>query len=215
MKEVSKMFQRTIGIAATLVILVAAAALVPQRGKADSTKDVLITNGPSQPVPVSLAEGTKVGINGTPAVNVANTPTVNLAPGTIVGVRSESAPEPATFVSVFVLHEGERSINVPVFTVPAGKRFVLEDFSGNVDLPTGQQLFTVSLSVRNVEVVAPATFVGTHDTPNVDFDVYAFGRPARLYANAGNTVNAQVVREETTGAASVAVSVIGYLVDAP
>jgi hypothetical protein len=209
------MLRRTIGIAATLVTLAAAVAVVPQRGGADSTKDVLVANGPTQPVPVKLAEVTNVAINGTPAVNVANTPTVNLAPGTVVGVRSESEREPATFFSVVPLGDGEFRADQPVFTVPAGKRFVLEDFSGGMDLPTGQKALTISLSAGDGEVVAPATFAGTHDTPNVDFDIFNFGRPARLYANAGVTVYAHASRDARKGFANAFVNAIGYLVDAP
>jgi hypothetical protein len=217
-------------------------AMLPQRGKADSTKDVVVVNGPSQPVPVSgsigvsgtvnanvtntpnvnvtalpavqLAPGTSVGISGTPGVNVLNQPTVSLASGTVVGVTNTSALQPVVLNTLVPLSPGQAGNNANAFTVPAGKRFVLEDISGSATLPTGQKLLDVALGVGGnptTFVDAPITFRGTAATGVVD--VFQFGRPARGYAEAGYTTFASVERDSGTGNGSVFVTVIGYLVN--
>jgi hypothetical protein len=74
--------RRSVELAGMLVMLAAALAVVPQRGKAADVDPVLVVNGLKKPVPVTLTGGT-----GTANVNVTNQPTVSVAPGTSVGVN--------------------------------------------------------------------------------------------------------------------------------
>jgi hypothetical protein len=234
------MLRKAVGIAGTMVMLAAAAVVVPQRGTADSTKDVLVVNAPSQPVPVTgnvslggtanvnvtntpnvnivslpavqLAAGTNVGISGTPNVNVANQPTVTLAPGVVVGVRDEGARNPFQRITDILLPDGAIGNGVDLFTVPAGKRFVLDDISGIARLPIGEKLASAYIQFKDslVEIQAPIAFSGTGPLSE---DIYEFGRQARAYGNPGETVAADVARSDASGPASAVFTITGHLVD--
>jgi hypothetical protein len=195
-----------------------------------NTPKVNVTNTPNVNVSalpaVQLAPGTNVGINGTPNVNVANTPTVKLAPGTNVGitgglsiapgtvlnVQNAVAVQPVGLGAVFTIHDGTSGSQlVDLLTVPDGKRFVLEDYSGHANLPIGQglTLVPVHLGLGNEVDVTPA-FTGTSAGGG---DEFSWGRTARAYAEAGTTVSVGAQRSGTANDASVTVFISGYLVD--
>jgi len=236
------MLRRAAGVAGTIVMLAAAVAVVPQRGKADSTKDVRVVNPLSQPVPVTgsvalggtanvnvtntpdvnvaslpavqLAAGTTVGINGTPNVNVANQPTVALAPGAIVGALNANALQPVRKQVEVQFNDGDEGGRVLAYTVPAGKRFVLEDLSGNAFLPSGQKLVGVSFGLGD----GPNTFVHLTPTPTgpdaiAPQDLFEFGRLARAYVEPGDTSFVDAARSSTSGIGGVFVTITGYLID--
>jgi hypothetical protein len=235
------MLRRAIGITGTIVMLAAAAVVVPQRSKADSTKDVLVVNAPNQPVPVSgnvaiggtanvdvtntpnvnvaslpavqLAAGTSVGISGTPNVNVANQPTVRLAPDTVVAAVNANARQLVQTLFEMDIVGGKFQNAATMYTVPPGKRFVLEDVSGHALLPTGQKLVIAELVLQDPPRITefPVSFSGT--TFGVDW--FLFGRTARGYANPGASVQAIAQRSDSSGDAQVIFNLSGYLVDLP
>jgi hypothetical protein len=101
-----------------------------------------------------------------------------------------------------------------LFTVPNGKRLVVEDVSGVGLLPTGQKLLIAELlfSDNASAIEAPITFSGAQGGAA---DFFQFGRVARAYVNAGVNVSVTSVRSDNTGAASVFFTLSGYLADLP
>jgi hypothetical protein len=184
----------------------------------NGTVNANVTNSPNVNVTglpaVQLAPGTSVGINGMPSVNLANQPTVNIAPGTVVGVRSEDALRPVS-VNAAGTFTNSSPIIFDVFTVPAGKRFVLEDISGEADVTAGQRIGEVILrgsSSRNEVYAGPPVFIGTQFGPG-GRDVFEFGRLARAYFEPGEDVTATAFELGTVSNGQVAIDVHGYLVD--
>jgi hypothetical protein len=262
------MLRRAVGIAGTIVMLAAAVVVLPQRGKASDIDNVLVVNGPRRPVPVTgnvalsgtasvnvanqptvslapgtsvgvqgtvnanvtntpnvnitglpavqLAAGASVGINGTPNVNIANQPTVSIASGAGVGVRNEDALQPVS-VNAVGTFTNSSPINLDVFTVPAGKRFVLEDISGEADMTSGQRIGELVLrgsSSRHEVYAGPPVFIGTQFGPSGS-DVFEFARLARAYFEPGEDVTATAFELGSVSNGQVAIDVHGYLVDLP
>jgi hypothetical protein len=225
-----------------MVMLAAAVAVVPRRGKADDVDPVLVVNGPKRPVPVtgnvaiggtanvnvtnqptvSLAAGTSVGVNGTVNANVTNTPNVNvtglpavqLAQGTVVGTVNASAVQPMQATVTVHLDAGTNFGALDAFSVPPGKRFVLEEFSGGVDLPAGEKAIfaRVELAQQLVFVFSPVSFGGT-DT--MGRDTFQWNQLCRADANPGERLRVLIVRDSLTGDGIGVLTVSGYLVDLP
>jgi hypothetical protein len=235
------MLRRSIGIAGMLVMLAAAVVVVPQRGKAEGTKDVVVVNGPSQPVPVSLGSGATVGISGTvntsvtnqptvnlpagtrveisgtPGVNVLNQPPVSLAPGAAIGATDANALEPLQVRVPIQIPDGAYAVDSLALTVPAHKRFVLAELSGAAKIPTGQRVLEASAFVDDpamtLHVGAPVTFTGT-DQDGI-LDRFQWGRVSHAYANPGDQVRVELERNDSTAGGVVEFDVAGYLVDLP
>jgi hypothetical protein len=235
------MLRRAAGIAGTVAMLAAAVVVVPQRGKAESSKDVIVVNGPSQPVPVSLgagatvgvsgtvntnvtnhptvnlAAGTSVGINGMLGVNVLNQPAVSLAPGAVIGATDANALEPFQARIPIKIPDGADAVSALALTVPARKRFVLAELSGAAKIPTGQKVLEASAFVDDpamtFHVGAPVTFTGT-DQDGI-LDRFEWGRVAHAYANPGDQVRVELERNDSTAGGVVEFDIAGYLVDLP
>jgi hypothetical protein len=212
---------------------------VPQRGTADSTKDVLVVNAANQPVPVSgnvaiggtanvnvinapnvnvaslpavqLATGTSVGISGTPNVNVANQPTVSIAPGSVLAVSNGDALQPVLTSGKLFVVDGKAGAAGTIFTVPDGKRFVLEDVSGSAIMPAGQSVNSIQIGDEVTDMFVPVAFSGPYLIPG--FDTYQFGRLARGYWGPGRHVEGIIERNSASGLGSVYFTLTGYLVD--
>jgi hypothetical protein len=207
------MLRSVVGVSGTLLALGAAVALVPQRGRASDVDPVLVVNGPKRPVPVTLAGGT-----GSANVNVVNQPTVNLspdssvglAPGTLVGVRNKDGLEAVQSNVGVGMNDGAPGAEVVAFSVPAGKRFVLEDVSGVIHLPGGQKLINAAVVTSSSEMYTPVTFAGTASNGQ---DVFLIGRAARAFADPETDVKVGAQRNDTTGIATGAMTIAGYLVD--
>ena len=146
-------------------------------------------------------------------VNVVNTPNVNIANTPIVQDRDNPARQP------FAYSAGPQNWigNAPNisfdFTVPGGKRLVIEQVSVIAHLTAST---TQKLSARVVILVSPFPFyrfVGT-DAGQTDF---VASSQMRCYADAGTSVTILVTRSDTSGGgANVAsVSLSGYLIDIP
>lgn len=100
-----------------------------------------------------------------------------------------------------------------IYTVPAGKRLVIEFASMNANLPAGQ---TAQLAIQTS---AGGETVNHHfplTPPAVPFQgqgAAAAGQQVRLYADAGTVVTVQGTRNIATGTAFFNFSISGYLVD--
>lgn len=179
-----------------------------------------------------------VGIAGTPNVNIANSPNVNLPVGETVLGGKQAVP----FVNI---NDGrqviQRSIDVsipngaiggpfpPIYTVPPGKRLVIEFVDGILFALPGQNMaVTIATSVGGLIVqhtiwppfIAPQT-IPANDPSTQGIQVLGASQQVRLYADPGTVVSATVIRpnstvsQAATGPASAIVTISGYLVDVP
>jgi hypothetical protein len=176
-----------------------------------NTPNVNVTGLPA----VQLAPGTNVGINGTPGVNVLNQPMVGLAPGSILAATNADALQPVELDVAFSIPDNSDLGSANLFTVPAGKRFVLEDFSGEALIAPGDSLLSAEIGVGSPSVPVQVRAVPslTGNFPQLMLDAFFFGRIARGYAEPGATVTATVLRDGTLGKGGVDVAISGYLVD--
>jgi hypothetical protein len=244
----TEMLRKVAGLTGGFVMLVAALAILPQRGKADDVDKVLVVNGPKKPVPVTgnvaLAGPVDVNVTNTPSVNVTNTPSVNvtntpnvnvtntpnvnvtglpavqlaagtsvgLAPGTVVGAVDANAHQAVQKLDQFTIPANITSLVVTAYTVPAGKRFVLEDFSGSALVPTGQKVTIAGIVANGASQAMEAvpSFVGP---AGGGFDTFVWGRLARVYAEPSTNVQVVVGRNPNADTADVFYALSGYLVD--
>lgn len=116
-----------------------------------------------------------------------------------------------------------------IFTVPAGKRFVIEDIAVFARTRTEGQRFMVSVTLHTANDVfppdAPAFAGGLYAIPLADSGLvqndgtrfHVGSRSVRLYADAGTNVHAELQRQTVVndGEDFAHVTLSGYLVDAP
>lgn len=207
-----------------------------QTVKADQPDAVIVTNTPL-PVQGTVAATQSglwnVGITGTPTVNVGNLGAVHLTDnGNPLNVHDVDRPtqQPfSQFIECNLVPEGQgRPQNfcdpgVILPAVPAGKTLVIEDYSGNCEVPTGSvvtlsgfDLFTVSatqVGIFSGAVRGPATLAGTLAATGQTR--FVFGRAAKLYAPAGSTLQPTVLSTSTgpTSQGSCMVFLNGYFVN--
>jgi hypothetical protein len=158
-----------------------------------------------------------VSLNGTPSVNIANTPIVQL---------NNSSVNPLLVRDVDVMARQPFQLNIQVglgsgildnyktFTVPAGKRLVIEYVSGRAGLGDNQlpsfQLGTFTNGDANP---TPHYLAAQQTTPG--FGLYVISQPVRIYADAGSLHYVAIVRGSGEGTADVHVSISGYLENVP
>jgi hypothetical protein len=109
----------------------------------------------------------------------------------------------------------EDSHNVS-FTVPDGKRLVIESVSINVGVDSGSGQKIVLTAVQAVTnghledyIMAP-TFSGTSTSGR---DLYTVSQPTTIYADGGTEVHVFATRNTFTGGAIMNASVQGHLID--
>ncbi|HEX6730775.1 MAG TPA: hypothetical protein VF074_12210 [Pyrinomonadaceae bacterium] len=137
-------------------------------------------------------------------VNVVNTPSV----------RDADNPARQPFTETLV------TPNKPSFTVPAGKRLVIEFVSGDGFITSGQKFLntslqctvTTSVGVADVLHAFTPTLMGTQNTGNGPFDIFSISQQTRLYVEPGGKVS--IFMNNTAGVAGLGFTVTGYLVDA-
>jgi len=175
-------------------------------------------------------------------VNIANTPlpvtgSVTLAPGASVNVNS-SVANPVRVRSVNdAIQPVQASVSctspsntigcgpATIYTVPTGKRLVIEYASMDACLLPGQ---TVELSIYTtlgsaftrhyVNISPPAAGPGvTNIGCNLPAasSITTVGQALRLYADAGTTVDVEGDRNAIAGSANLHFTISGYLVDVP
>ena len=190
----------------------------------------LISPGSAAPAPSvqqvkivdPLASGmVSVNVGNTPSVNVASLPTVNAAQSGVWMVdvngvalmRDVDNPARQPFRGNFGLGMVDsQASHQQDFTVPVGKRLVVEFASGMCQLPTGQKcrfVVTDSLSGVNIELVSNAqgSFAGA--------DVFVAAQTLRHYVEPEANLIVYVSRDPATGTGAARMDVIGYYVDVP
>jgi hypothetical protein len=172
---------------------------------AQVTSVFITNNGASQAVPVHE--------QGTASVSVANT----------VPTKASDNPalQPVEQTEAFTLASGESGGGGTVYTVPGGKRLVIETASVVAQLPTTQQ------AVANLLInLAGAT---GHTGPGIGVFVIPMALQfdngsgavsngalgSHMYADAGTTVDVSIGRSDGTGTGTFTVAIAGYLVNTP
>ena len=152
----------------------------------------------------------------TTSVNVVNTPDVNIVnlPSTPVPVREVNNPAIQPFQAAgFYPFTGQGSGGViTLFTVPNGKRLVIEYATAQGQLPMGAKLQGfITTTVGGV--TAEHQLVMIDQGVLAGSVVFAAAQPMRLYADPGTTVLADVGRDPFTGGGGVAVTISGYFIE--
>ena len=191
------------------VIGVAIATLTTSSLFAANTSNVNVVNTPN----VNIANTPIVTLSGTPSVSITGTPNVNVANTPIVQDRDNPARQPFTY------NAGDAWIgNAPnisfYFTVPGGKRLVIEQVSVSAHLTASTtQKLSAEVQIFNGSPFTFYRFVGT-DAGQNDF---VASSQVRCYADAGTSVALLVTRSDTSvgGVNFGEVSLSGYLIDTP
>jgi len=198
-------------ILAVSLTIIAAAVTVQSAFSAQTSPpgpDVRVINTQTNPVPVTLTGNLAVDTSTNAPLlvrdvdNPARQPVIRLADD----------------VNVLV---GETQASKQMYTVPAGKRLVIEFVSVRTFVgPPGQKLFVavgVSDGQTTYDINLAPTLVGTFTvgTGGTTGDRSAISQQTRLYANAGDTVRAFVQKNDDVGAGQATITVMGYLVDVP
>jgi hypothetical protein len=189
-------------------VLVTIVLLVTGWGSAMAAQvtSVLITNtGTSQAVPVHE--------QGTASVTVTNT----------VPTKASDNPafQPAEETEAFTLTPGATGGGGTVYTVPAGKRLVIETASVVAQLPTTQRAIANLLINLAGATGHTGPGIGVFMFPmELQFDngttaLSAGTLGSHMYADAGTTVDVSVGRSDGTGTGTFTVAVAGYLVNTP
>jgi hypothetical protein len=112
----------------------------------------------------------------------------------------------------FNLADGFSEVCMPIATVPAGKRLVIEYVSAKVNIPGGQKLRALNVFTNLNGDFAYHFLV---PTPTGAFNEYVAGQQVRLYADPNTQVNICASRDTGDGIAPVQATISGYLVDLP
>ena len=101
--------------------------------------------------------------------------------------------------------------NTSFFTVPSGKRLVIEYVSGQGTLPAGDKLLFVRLQVETQGSIVLHRFLPVLTGTEGNVDVFLVSQQTRLYADPGSTV----ILSGPPANVIFSVTVSGYLVDVP
>jgi hypothetical protein len=209
---------------AAIVILAAVGFLINSHQAA--------AQGPPSGLAVNIVNPLPVPISGSLTSTV--TGTVSLAPGTTVGLASGASVHLNNTVTDPVRVRNVNDAIQPFqastqcsttadgcsgqISVPAGKRAVIEYFSGSASITggAGQIVFpeiTTTIGGAAVDNLVPAT------SPTVSFEAFGiiqWGQQVRLYSDSGATVLVHAFRSGIgMGAATFTFGITGYLVDVP
>jgi hypothetical protein len=186
-----------IGLVLALLLLAGPAAAAPTI----PSIPVQVTNDAAHAVPVTL-QGT-AAVQGT--VKVAG----DQAPAAAIQAQG-TCPQSCTTTGF---------ADVLLFTVPAGKRLVIEHASGFVQLPAGAQ------ALYSLQTAVAGTYLGGAPYPFTPLDhllgpaaqagtTFSVSNALRLYADPGTTVIFHVdVETAVSGIEYVFANISGYLVD--
>jgi len=194
----------------------------------DAGINVNVVNTPANPVPVTGTVSVTGAVTGTVTGTVGLTAGTSVLVGNTVAnpvrVRNvNDAIQPVQAQASCLV--GSLGCLPTIYTVPAGKRLVIEYASMRVCILPGQSA-TLSIATQvgdqavfhYLNVTPPAAAPGTvaigcnAGTPSSEV---AVGQQVKIYADAGTGVVLTGSRNSTVGTASFQFSISGYLVDVP
>jgi hypothetical protein len=100
-----------------------------------------------------------------------------------------------------------------LYTVPSGKRLVIEYLSAIVFVQTGQKVLLTKISgAQDADLIAIPSFVGQTVQ---GFDFFQSSQLVKGYVDAGGTVEFLIQRDSFNGQMFFKLTMTGYLVDVP
>ncbi|HTO69734.1 MAG TPA: hypothetical protein VMR31_07720 [Myxococcota bacterium] len=128
------------------------------------------------------------------------------------------ARQPLSFrASISVLPGAENGFARPAYTVPAGKRLVIEHVSAIGNVASPEQVFTITVYADSGSVYTylPVTNLSAQEDAPTRHDVVA-SQPLTMYVDPGDSVDIEISSDGgANGVLSMSVSVTGYLVNLP
>jgi hypothetical protein len=129
--------------------------------------------------------------------------------------------QPVSIVASEDFGANEFANSLAVYTVPAGKRLVIQYVSGEAGLPAGQaitrQIVGVSDPSQPLNDLSDVFLPTSSSVPCTGGcggdQALVINQAVTLYAEAGQQINLSVARNGSTGTGFVLMDVIGYLVD--
>jgi hypothetical protein len=175
---------------------------------------VLITWGAFSILPAMFAA------NGPPPITVSQPVDVVVKNTAAAAVQVEDINNPAFQPFSF---RATRDINLgnvaasAAFTVPNGKRLVIEFVSFGYILPPGQTPRFTAITIHNpvTNIISEFLFFMNRQSSTLTEDVFVGTSPTRLYASAGETVTLVFERAVSTASGQGRVSISGYYVNVP
>ncbi len=183
---------------------------------------VVVTNTPSQPIPVTGSLGVggtvqaqqsgvwTVGISGTPTVNIGNAVQVASSVSNPVSVRDVNEGfQPYQAKVFYAVHTGDTRATASTSPIPPGKRLVLQTVGVDMTTPPSGQTFGLFVLNR----------VGGQEgdyplTPTPVGGLFSFTQPLTIYADPGTVLTAGIVTPGgALGFIFAAVTFSGYLVN--
>lgn len=126
------------------------------------------------------------------------------------------ASQPFAFSSSPVGFGSSLSLELPLITVPAGKRAVVEHVSCINFLASGNNFVRMEIGFVTGGVSRRHQFV--HDFVGGSLisgiDIWSFSQPVRLYADAGTAIRMSALRRSASGSGGVECDISGHYVDA-
>lgn len=218
MKRIKQCILATFGLAILAGSFVLGNPMAGHSYATPPADDVKVINAVAEPVPTTVTNSPtvmaaqsgrwSVGISGTPTVKIGN------AAENPVLMRDVDNPASQPFHESisFDLPEGFTEVNMPITTVPVGKRLVIEYISAKATLPAGQKLR--NLAIRT-SLNGNLVYHYLVQTPTGIFNEYVTGQQVRLYADPNTLPHLSATRNTGDGTTAVRVSISGYLVDIP
>jgi hypothetical protein len=192
-------------VAGMLVAVPIQAQPAPRSGQ--PPQQVTVVNEASEPVPVE--------VQGTAEARVANTAS-DPVPVEVHGPLTVHPPsvEPVHRTALVIIAEGEGPEKSQVFyTVPAGKRLVIEHGTFQGQGPTGTTaVVMLGGNAPHGAFYIPGEHYGRFAGRG---DMVVGSQAGRLYVDAGGEVRARVILHEFDGSGRFEVGFAGYLVDLP
>jgi len=200
------------GLSVALVILTSGPA--PAQAPPPSVP-VTVVNTTANPVPTAAVGTTLVAFRGTPTINLASgTVTVGNSVTSPVQVHNvNDATTPFEGRLVFNIDPGNQQ-NHGSFTVPTGKRLVIEHISANTTGPSGQKFIaglTSEVTGGGGLTWLVLQFQGTFPLSTGPVDVFTLSQSMRVYTESPPVFI--VTRTDITGSATADATISGYLVN--
>ena len=196
MNSIGTYLLATTGLAA---LAVTGSIMSSRSAIADTSKDVVVT-----PLPLPVT------VTGTPTVALSGN---SSAAG--IWTRNVNDAQPVhSHVSVSMTNLQPASADTLLYTVPAGRRLVIEYASAECSLPAGEAISLLFFATLNGATVIHDTQLSS-PAPVGNSTRAALGQSIRLYADPGTNVFTSVVRTDTTGLAGCNVQTVGYLTPLP
>jgi hypothetical protein len=132
--------------------------------------------------------------------------------------------EPVSLTAFISLRAGSSDDGTFLFTVPEGKRLVLEDAGASVAVPNGQRASVGllkfgavdgggALGARKLTVTYQMTTTVDTETESLVTDILEAGESVRMYFEPGERVYVNFLRSGAAGNATANLMVSGYLVN--